>query len=126
MTSKSKLLLVNANNQIAAQQNALNEAANSDQKLRNEIHASKPSPAKLNKPEKFDGKGSIKSWCTHMDNYLRDCSDSESLPLAVSYLSGSAHEWWIVHVTENTMNHTISTVSIIIIHHSFIPPKDIT
>lgn len=32
-----------------------------------------------------------------MDNYLRDCSDNKGLPLAVSYPSGEAHEWWTVH-----------------------------
>lgn len=102
--------LVKANNQIAAQQNALNEAANSYQNLRNDVYTSKPSPAKLNKPEKFKGKGSIKSWCTHMDNYLRDCTDTEGLALALIYLSGPAHEWWIAH--QNTENwQTINTWS---------------
>lgn len=52
---------------------------------------------KKNKPSSFNGKGSVSSWCVQMDNYLGQDRGMESLYVALSYLSGSAHEWWIVH-----------------------------
>ena len=52
---------------------------------------------KKNKPFSFNGKGSVSSWCVQMDNYLAGTNEIDSLNIALSYLSGNAHEWWIVH-----------------------------
>jgi len=89
-----------ANSQINNQQNSLNDAAASYDRIREELQSIKtsdnPKPKK-HQPEKFSGRGSITSWATHMDNYLANATDDDSLQLAVSYLSGAAHEWWIVY-----------------------------
>ena len=50
---------------------------------------------KLKKPENYTGKESILSWTTHMSNYLKKIADPEAMSIAVSYLQGAAHEWWI-------------------------------
>ena len=52
---------------------------------------------KKNKPSSFNGKGSVSSWCVQMDNYLGDHNNVESMNIALSYLTGMAHEWWIVY-----------------------------
>lgn len=49
------------------------------------------------KPETFSGHGSIRSWITHVTNYVGSNNTAEALKVAVSYLSGSAHEWWLVY-----------------------------
>ena len=53
--------------------------------------------AKLKKPENFTGaiKDSVLSWTTHMSNYLSEVSEPQAMSIAVSYLQGTAHEWWI-------------------------------
>lgn len=80
--------------QIVNQQTLLAEANASYRRLENRTAPSdKP---KKHKPEKYDGKGSVTSWAIHMDNYLEDATENDSLPLAISYLAGAAHEWWIV------------------------------
>ena len=59
---------------------------------------STPAPAaKLKKPENFTGgpKDSVVSWTTHMSNYLSDTNEPQAMSIAVSYLQGTAHEWWI-------------------------------
>lgn len=94
--------LQNATSQIANQQSSLNEAAASYQRLELQLantmsKDTKEEKPKKNKPSTFSGKGSILSWITHMDNYLGDSNDESSLQLAVSYLSGPAHEWWIIY-----------------------------
>lgn len=91
-----------ASAQITSQSNSLNEAAASYQRLEaqmaNRRTEEKP---KKNKPNTFSGKGSILSWITHMDNYIGDATPEEALNLAISYLSGAAHEWWIMyHITD--------------------------
>lgn len=50
---------------------------------------------KRNKPPTFDGKGSVDSWLQHISEYCRGAADGEKLAIAVSYLTGSAHEWYI-------------------------------
>ena len=52
---------------------------------------------KLKKPESYKGRGSITSWVVHMDNYTRSSSPEQAFLIAVSFLEGNAHEWWIVH-----------------------------
>ncbi len=32
-----------------------------------------------------------------MNNYLAGTSDEDALAIAISYLHGPAHEWWIVY-----------------------------
>ena len=56
-------------------------------------HAAGP---KIRRPDPFRGKGSVSSWVRHMDNYLEGTPGPKALSIAVSYLEGSAHEWWIV------------------------------
>ena len=60
---------------------------------------------KLKKPDSYKGKGSISSWVVHMDNYTRSSSPEHAFLIAVSFLEGNAHEWWIVHsLTEEGRN----------------------
>ena len=89
---------------INAQQESLNNAAASYGQLQSELRALKGAPSehdtktpKKNKPSQFSGKGSILSWTTHMENYIGNMEGEQALQLAVSYLSGAAHEWWIVY-----------------------------
>ena len=60
------------------------------QQLQNSKSTVKPS-----KPNIYQGKGSVLSWVTHMSNYLTQIDEKEGLSIAVSYLQGSGHEWWI-------------------------------
>ncbi len=55
-----------------------------------------PSGPKCRKPESYKGKGSIVSWITHITNYVGSTDPRNALIIAVSYLDGPAHEWWIV------------------------------
>ena len=41
------------------------------------------------------GKKAVLSWTTHMSNYLCNVQESQAMTIAVSYLQGTAHEWWI-------------------------------
>jgi len=75
------------NNQAGPSNNALTEAISN-------ISSRRP---KARRPDSYRGKGSISSWITHMNNYLVGTPDNESLQIAVSYLEGAAHEWWIVY-----------------------------
>ena len=52
---------------------------------------------KLNQPENFTGSGkeSVLCWTTHMSNYLCHVEEARAISIAVSYLQGTAHEWWI-------------------------------
>ena len=50
---------------------------------------------KPKKPESFTGKGSVHSWITHVSNYIGNEQNPQALSVAVSYLEGPAHEWWI-------------------------------
>jgi hypothetical protein len=61
---------------------------------------------KRNKPPTFDGKGSVDSWLQHMNEYCAGVADSEKLAIAVTYLSSSAHEWYIgTKILENSPVH---------------------
>ena len=77
-------------------QHNFNNAQGEIMGLRNQLQASRTPVVKRKKPESFKGKGSITSWITHMTNYLGGTSPDEALSIAVSYLEGPAHEWWIV------------------------------
>jgi hypothetical protein len=61
---------------------------------------------KRNKPPTFDGKGSVDSWLQHMNEYCAGVSESERLAIAITYLSSSAHEWYIgTKILENSPVH---------------------
>lgn len=87
--------------QVSNLTNALGQANQANIQLLQQIqtdHTNDPaSRPRLRKPEPFKGKSPINSWVVHMDNYLTTASPEESLPIAVSYLEGSAHEWWIAY-----------------------------
>ena len=64
---------------------------------------------KFKKPDWYKGKCSIKSWVVHADNYTRSSSPEQAFLIAVSFVEGNAHEWWIVHsLTEDGRNITTS------------------
>ena len=100
--------LAEAHNQITAHQNQLNAAARQVTAMEQELSVSRNQASssglgtafnapKKNKPSTFNGRGSVSSWCVQMENYLDGSDDIHSLNIALSYLSGNAHEWWIVH-----------------------------
>ena len=62
----------------------------------------------IRKPKPFRGKGSIQSWVVHMDNYVSHATVDKKLAIAVSFLEGNAHEWWIVHSTMEA-EHNVHT-----------------
>ena len=66
--------------------------------LRTDLNGKSTTP-KSRKPVTYKGLGSesIISWTTHMDNYLLHTPPEEAMKIAISYLDGNAHEWWIVH-----------------------------
>ena len=63
---------------------------------------------KPKRPDSFKGKGSVESWITHITNYVLGVPDDQALTIAVSYLEGPAHEWWIVYrqTEEGKLIHT--------------------
>jgi len=88
--------LSQAQAKIAEQEDTINKAATSYLRLSEQLYQVQAvAGPKKNKPDKFSGKSSVKSWVTHMDNYLGESESTKSLHLAASYLSGTAHEWWI-------------------------------
>ena len=94
-----------AKGEITQLSGALGQANEANSLLLKAIEEREPnankSVVKLRKPEAFKGKGSIQSWITHMENYTRGSSPHDSMSIAISYLDGNAHEWWIVHqITE--------------------------
>ena len=73
---------------------------------RNELHLTKNalqsiqastlmSSDKPRKPEPFNGKRSVRSWITHFNIYIENEQNPHSMNVAVCYLQGSAHEWWL-------------------------------
>ena len=94
--------LSQAVSQITNLQNALNQANQANAQLQQDLTNNRQShenagATKTKRPEAFKGKGSVRSWAVHMENYLRDTPLRDTLHVAASYLEGSAHEWWIVH-----------------------------
>ena len=58
---------------------------------------------KRNKPPTFDGKSSVDSWLQHMNEYCAGVAESKKLTIAITYLSSSAHEWYIgTKILENS------------------------
>ena len=102
--------LSEAHSRIATQQNQLNAAAQKVGALEQELSLAKNQAGssttanrfelntpKKNKPTSFNGKGSVSSWCVQMENYLGGNNDVVAMNIALSYLTGNAHEWWIVY-----------------------------
>ena len=99
-----QMRLNEAHTQITNQRNELNVAAlkvgSPEQELvvaRTQSAEKAPNTPKKNKPISFNGKGSVSSWCVQMSNYLGGRNDIDSMNIALSYLTGNAHEWWIVY-----------------------------
>jgi hypothetical protein len=103
-TAEQFLSMVNQlQEQLAATQNQLLAAQNQINNI-NSAHSANPDPLLASssvapqpqKPSSFNGKGSVESWVAHMDNYVAAVGESTALQIAVTYLSGDAHEWWMV------------------------------
>lgn len=86
----------NAQQHIATLEGELGQTKTAFQNAQYQL-TSKTRAPKQKLPEPFKGKSSIQSWTTHMNNYLQTATDEEALPIAISYLQGHAHEWWIVY-----------------------------
>ena len=88
-------------NQLASSQNQINDLQNRLLATQNTVQNQPANVTvrapKIRKPEAFKGKGSVQSWINHMSNYLSGETDNNAMIIAVSYLEGSAHEWWIGH-----------------------------
>ena len=76
-------------------QGTRNELGNAQAALQHTTGSSSSGP-KCKKPVSYKGKGSIISWITHVTNYVGSTDPRYALTIAVSYLEGPAHEWWIV------------------------------
>lgn len=94
-----------ANEKIAGHQNELHIAASKVTNLESQLAIAQRAlndrqslgTPKTNKPSPFTGKGSVRSWCVQMDNYLQGTEGTTAMSIALSYLSNGAHEWWMVH-----------------------------
>ena len=101
---------------LVASQNAHGGAQSEIHNLRTQLHTTQalmhidpgPRKPKIQKPRNFCGKGSVTSWTTQMTNYVREEADEDALAIAVSYLDGAAHEWWIVF-SQSIEGRSIST-----------------
>ena len=106
MMQEMQQRLEQANHQIETHRGELNIAAQKVTQLEQELLEARNNQAstsstnsgpKKNKPSTFNGKGSIGSWCVQMENYLGGLSQEQGFHVALSYLTGNAHEWWIVY-----------------------------
>jgi hypothetical protein len=52
---------------------------------------------KKNKPPNYDGKSSPDSYIAHNSSYVYGQPDDHSFSIAITYLSGDAHDWFIVN-----------------------------
>jgi hypothetical protein len=52
---------------------------------------------KKHKPPTYDGKSSPDSWIAHMSSYVHGQSDAQAFSIAITYLSGDAHDWFIAN-----------------------------
>ena len=52
---------------------------------------------KPKKPESFTGQGSINIWITYVINSTGNFQNPQASNVAISYLEGPAHEWWIAY-----------------------------
>ena len=93
---------VNAQNQIADLRNDLSTAQGAVIAAQSTQLASGPRPKR---PDSFRGRGSIGSWILHMNNYVLNQPEPLALSIAVSYLDGPAHEWWIAYKESEEGKH---------------------
>ena len=90
----------NAQGQIGALQNALqaNQATHqANQAIANALASAQQQGPTARRPDSFKGKGSVSSWAMQMANYIAEVPEPRAFNIAVSYLEGAAHEWWIVY-----------------------------
>ena len=88
----------NAQAQVLGLRNELEATKNQLITTQGNLQAIQAHPAqsvKPRKPESFKGKGSIKSWITQVTNYIGNAPEPQAITVAVSYLDGPAHEWWL-------------------------------
>jgi hypothetical protein len=52
---------------------------------------------KKNKPPTYDGKSSPDYWIAHMYSYVYGQPDDLAFSIAITYLSGDAHDWFIAN-----------------------------
>jgi Retrotransposon gag protein len=85
-------------NELQTTQNELNLAktqlANTQAEFHRSLNPSVSTP-KRNRPPTFEGKGSVDSWLANIQDYCSASPDEQKLAIAVTYLTGSAHEWYI-------------------------------
>lgn len=95
--------LSEAHSQINAHQSQLSAAAQKVGSLEQELNISRTQATaivtgtKKNKPNPFNGRGSITRWCVQMDNYIAGCHGIMGMNITLSFLVEHAHEWWIVY-----------------------------
>jgi Retrotransposon gag protein len=90
--------LSSTRNDLQTTQSELNSAKTQLASTQAELHRSLNAPTstpKRSKPPTFDGKGSVDSWLAHIQDYCSTSSDEQKLAIAVIYLTGSVHEWYI-------------------------------
>lgn len=90
--------LSSTRNDLQTTQNELNSAKTQLASTQAELHRSLNAPVstpKRNKPPTFDGKGSVDSWLAHIQEYCSTSPNEQKLAIAVTYLTGSAHDWYI-------------------------------
>ena len=79
-------------NELAITHNELQITKNALQSIQTNALISSIKPRK---PEPFNGKGSLRSWIIHLNNYIGTEQNPYSMNITVSYLQGSADEWWL-------------------------------
>ena len=76
---KSQAQLAGLHNELAATRNELIVTKST-------LHNSSSSSVRPQKPDSFNGKGSVRSWIVHLSNYIGSEQDPHALSVAVSYL----------------------------------------
>ena len=90
--SNAEAQVSNLHNELNATRNELLATKNAMETIQS---SSGSSSIKPKKPDSFNGKGSIRSWITHVSNYVGNDQNPQALTVAISYLQGAAHEWWL-------------------------------
>ncbi len=87
----------NTQAQVSGLHNELNATRNVLLLTKNSLKAiqssSRITTIKPRKHESLSGKGSVRSWIIHVNNYIGNEQNPQALSVAVSYLHGAAHEW---------------------------------
>ena len=114
--TESQQQILSLQEALVASQNAHSGAQSEIHNMRAQLHTTQalmhidpgPRKPKIQKPRNFCGKSSVISWTTQMTNYVREEADEDALAIALSYLDGAAHEWWIVF-SQSIEGRSIST-----------------